>query len=288
MTVENPADSVDHVIARRLRQFQVITGLPVVFGGAVTRGSGRPTLSIEHIRGALGSELEGLHVAPGLGIGGAAMLRERPCCVPDYRSERSITHHYDPQIVHAEKLTSVIALPVRHRDLVAGIVYGAVRTPTAIGDGVISTATDFTASLERELLRVDMASGAAVDTPWNMRLRRALSELEELAGTTDDPDLRRRLRRILADLSSTSSRGHRGPAERPARHAGADRGRAHLAPREIETLRLIALGMTNRQAADAMGLSTETVKAYVRSAMKRLAVGTRTAAVHRARAEGIL
>jgi DNA-binding CsgD family transcriptional regulator len=61
-----------------------------------------------------------------------------------------------------------------------------------------------------------------------------------------------------------------------------------LAPREVEALGHVAVGLTNGEVAAAMGLSTETVRAYLRSAMRRLDVHNRTAAVHAARQLGLL
>ncbi len=56
-----------------------------------------------------------------------------------------------------------------------------------------------------------------------------------------------------------------------------------LAPREVDVLRRVATGMTNSEVATALDLTTETVRSYLRSAMRKLDVGNRTAAVHVAR-----
>lgn len=285
MTVERAAgpECVDRVIARRLRQFQLVTGLPVVFGGPVTRSPREVALSIAHLRGAIGPALEGLRVDSGLGLGGAAIERGDLCRVSDYQASESITHHYDPQIVHAEKLKSVLALPIQHRGAVAGVLYGAVRTDSTIGDSVLASATAFTESIERELQRMDPGpiAGAA---SGGARVRCALDELAELARSSRDPWLRRKLQGILNDLTGSSLEA----APSCDVNVVASAEGVHLAPRELETIKLIAIGMTNRQAAESMGLSAETVKAYMRSAMKRLGVANRTAAVHVARAKGIV
>ena len=63
---------------------------------------------------------------------------------------------------------------------------------------------------------------------------------------------------------------------------------AVLAPREIDTLRLVAVGMSNGEVAEVLRLSRETVRAYMRSAMRRLDVHNRTVAVHAARRLGLL
>lgn len=61
-----------------------------------------------------------------------------------------------------------------------------------------------------------------------------------------------------------------------------------LSERELEVLQLIADGMTNRAIADRLYLTTNTVKAHTRSIYGKLDVNSRTQAVARARALGIL
>jgi LuxR family maltose regulon positive regulatory protein len=61
-----------------------------------------------------------------------------------------------------------------------------------------------------------------------------------------------------------------------------------LSEREIEVLRLIADGLTNQEVANRLYLSLHTVKAHARNIYGKLGVGSRTQAVARARALGIL
>ena len=56
-----------------------------------------------------------------------------------------------------------------------------------------------------------------------------------------------------------------------------------LTAREMDVLRLIAQGNSNRQIADAFGLSVGTVKWYSQQIYQKLGVGNRTQAVARAR-----
>jgi DNA-binding CsgD family transcriptional regulator len=56
--------------------------------------------------------------------------------------------------------------------------------------------------------------------------------------------------------------------------SGGDR----LTPREIEVLRLVIGGLTNRKIAEQLGLSTRTVDAHLRSIYGKLGVSTRSAA----------
>ena len=56
-------------------------------------------------------------------------------------------------------------------------------------------------------------------------------------------------------------------------------GRADgLTLREVEILRLVAAGMTNRQTAERLGLSIRTVDAHLRSIYAKLGIKSRSAA----------
>lgn len=61
-----------------------------------------------------------------------------------------------------------------------------------------------------------------------------------------------------------------------------------LTPREVEILRLVAAGLTNRAIADALVLAEGTVKNHVSSLLTKLGTADRTNAVLRAMREGLL
>ena len=61
-----------------------------------------------------------------------------------------------------------------------------------------------------------------------------------------------------------------------------------LSPRESEVLSLIVAGRTNKEIADALFLSENTVKTHVNSLYAKLGVNRRTQAVARARDLGLL
>ena len=63
--------------------------------------------------------------------------------------------------------------------------------------------------------------------------------------------------------------------------------RESLTPRETETLRHIARGLTNRDIADAMGVSEVTVKTHVSSVLSKLDLQSRTQAALFALKEGL-
>ena len=63
---------------------------------------------------------------------------------------------------------------------------------------------------------------------------------------------------------------------------------AGLTEREVEVLRLIAAGLSNREIADQLVLALSTVKSYVNTIYGKLQVESRTQAVARARALHLL
>ena len=86
--------------------------------------------------------------------------------------------------------------------------------------------------------------------------------------------LREKLRRIHRELSGEPSAPRTVPVS--------------LAPRELDALRLVAIGASNLEIAEQLGLSPQTVKSYMRSAMRKLEAHSRTAAVHAARTSGVI
>lgn len=61
-----------------------------------------------------------------------------------------------------------------------------------------------------------------------------------------------------------------------------------LSEREVEVLRQIAAGLTNREIASRLYLALNTVKVHTRNIYGKLGVNNRTQAVARARALGLL
>jgi DNA-binding CsgD family transcriptional regulator len=55
---------------------------------------------------------------------------------------------------------------------------------------------------------------------------------------------------------------------------------AGLTGREVEVLRLVAQGLTDAQVAEQLVISPRTVNGHLRSIYSKLAVSSRTAAVH--------
>ncbi|MEV7044549.1 LuxR C-terminal-related transcriptional regulator [Amycolatopsis sp. NPDC051061] len=256
---------IDELLPERLERLRKVTGLPIVLGGATRRDATGVRLVLDRLVGNSGESLRGLVVHAGKGLGGCVLRSRTPFRVNDYASTMAITHDYD-QAVHQEGLTSVFAVPILVRGEVGGVLYGAVREGSPIGDRTVRGAVVVAGQLQSDVelrLRRNPAD----------RSREALAELAALIRDTADPVLRARLERIRTDLS-------REPVRPEAEFS--------LSPREIDVLQLVEVGAANLEIAARLGLSLETVKAYLRSAMRKLEVHNRTAAAHRARLGGLL
>jgi DNA-binding NarL/FixJ family response regulator len=72
------------------------------------------------------------------------------------------------------------------------------------------------------------------------------------------------------------------------RRAAAEHETAGLSRRELEVLRLLAEGLTNREIAARLVLSTRTVDMHVRNILTKLRSHTRTEAAARAADLGLL
>lgn len=260
------------------------SGLPVAFGGLL---SDTRHARIAEVNGAQTTALRGLVISSGSGLGGKSMALSRPCAVTDYRSSRHISHEYDTAVA-AEGLRSVVAVPVVVRREVRGVLYGALREPLTLGDRTFDAAVAAARDVEQALAVRDevglllaasrreqaMDPGAAPGA-WE-DVREAHRELRALMLKVADPALRDELLAVCGRLASATGTPAPGARE------------VQLAPREIDVLACVAAGATNAVAAERLGLRPETVKGYLRSAMRRLGAHTRLEAVVAARRAGLL
>ncbi|MDQ0584234.1 DNA-binding CsgD family transcriptional regulator [Streptomyces rishiriensis] len=275
-----------------LARLRRTTGLPVVFGGLVEPG--RQRMRISEFSGAAGLALRGLAVTSGNGLGGKAVALARPCAVTDYSLSRQISHEYDAAVAE-EGLRSVLAIPVVVRRRVRGVLYGALRTAQPLGDRTLTAAVQVARDVEqalvvgdeaRDLLTAarpvaasagpgpDAGAGAGAGAGWE-QVREAHTALRALAPRIADPALRAELLELCGLLTPRPPEGSSGQ-------------RVALAPRELDVLAWVAAGATNAAVAERLGLRPETVKGYLRSAMRRLGARTRGEAVVAARRAGLL
>ena len=271
-----PVDTVQMRAA--LLRLRRATGLPVAFGGLLHDAR---QLRIAELSGTATGALRGLSISAGNGLGGKCIALSRPCAVTDYPSARHISHEYDAAVA-TEGLRSVLAVPVVVHRRVRGVLYGALRSPTAVGDRTFDAAVAAARDVEQALVvrdevqrllaatREPVADGGA----WE-EVREAHGELRALAPRIDDDSLRETLLAVCGRLAAASA----GP---PCEQAVA------LAPRELDVLNCVAAGSTNAVAAERLGLKPETVKAYLRAAMRKLGAHTRLEAVVAARRAGLL
>ncbi|MFG3019969.1 response regulator transcription factor [Streptomyces sp. NPDC048254] len=262
-----------------LARLRRATGLPIAFGGLVD--ADRPQVRISELTGTNTAALRSLAVTSGNGLGGRAVMLARPCAVTDYSVSRQISHEYDIPVA-AEGIRSVLAVPVVVRRRVRGVLYGALRTAQPLGDRTLGAAVAAARDVEQALVVRDEARGllaaarpepAAVPDPggaWE-QVREAHAALRALAPRISDPELRAELLAACGLLSTPV----------PA-------AEGTLAPRELDVLAWVAAGATNAAVAERLGLRPETVKGYLRSAMRKLGAHTRGEAVSAARRTGLL
>ncbi|MEU0440215.1 MULTISPECIES: helix-turn-helix transcriptional regulator [unclassified Streptomyces] len=261
-----------------LARLRRATGLPVVFGGLVDPG--RRQMRITELSGNATVALRSLAVTSGSGLGGKAVALARPCAVTDYSVSRQISHEYDAAVAE-EGLRSVLAVPVVVRRRVRGVLYGALRTAQPLGDRTLSAAVTVARDVEQALVVREEAGGLlaaaraepaapAGSAAWE-QVREAHAALRALAPRITDPALRAELLAACGLLAP----------------GGAAPG-VSLAPRELDVLACVAAGATNAATAQRLGLRPETVKSYLRSAMRRLGAHTRGEAVAAARRAGLL
>ncbi|WP_405824964.1 LuxR C-terminal-related transcriptional regulator [Streptomyces sp. NBC_01390] len=269
-------------LRQALRQVHDRSGIPVLFGGQVEDTS----LSLSQFIGVRTASLRGLRVRAEAGLGGQVLTTARPAKVTDYRSARSITHDYDHP-VRLEGIRSVVAVPVVVSGAVRAVLYGAGRGPAPLGDRAADAVAAASRRLAAELVirdevdhrlrLLDAARSGAVDGHRGVapdELRQVHAELRRIAQQVPDGDLRGR----LLDAAGRLAR----PSDAPAAPGPA------LAPRELDVLAEVALGCSNAEAGRRLSLLPETVKSYLRSAMRKLGASTRFEAVVAARRQGLL
>ncbi|MFM9921838.1 LuxR C-terminal-related transcriptional regulator [Variovorax sp. H27-G14] len=101
---------------------------------------------------------------------------------------------------------------------------------------------------------------------------------------TAQPDVPAQVHEQQAE-PAPSAKARRARATPPA---GADHARGALSPRELNVLRMISQGLSNRQIAEQSYRSLHTVDAQVKNIYRKLAVNTRAQAVREAMQAGLI
>lgn len=271
-----PATAVRDADALRscLRGLRAELPVPLFFAGLGDEEAAVQTELLGHRT----SGLRHLRVRRGAGLGGRALAEARPAAVRDYRTARGITHEYDRPVL-GEGVTSILVAPVVVEGAVRGLVYCGSRGTETLGDAALRVVAPHVRRLADEIRvrdevdrRVALADVRSRDgDPAEVAsLREVLAELRTIAATVDDPALRSRLDGL----------GDRLVPTRPERRV--------LTRRELDVLGLVALGCGNAEVASRLDLGVETVRSYLRNAMRKLDAHTRLEAVAAARRHGEL
>jgi LuxR family transcriptional regulator, regulator of acetate metabolism len=259
------------LLRRAGRNLRAQGAIPIVFGGL----RGERGIRVTTTSGAQTATLTTIVVRPDRGLGGRSWSSGQPQAVADYARATDITHDFDRQIL-GEGIVGLAVAPVIVRNRVTGLLYGGYRTELHRA-GALDLLGHEAGRIAQELLVRDLVDEriramriretlppAAAAGPARPDLSEVFARLRQLAARTTDPQTAQELRELL-DLKPAS---------------GVDR---RLTTRQVDVLALVALGLTNEGIAASLGLSSLTVKSYLRSAMARLDARTRYEAVVEAR-----
>jgi DNA-binding CsgD family transcriptional regulator len=184
---------------------------------------------------------------------------------------------------------SAIAASAGHPDALAALAHALAETALADGDSEAAAqqlcravelheGLDIPFERAQILLRAGVALAAAGDRDSALeRLAAGYRVARMLAAAPLAADIAAEVVALGASLED-----HLG------RRAAADHAHAGLSRRELEVMRLVAAGMTNREIAERLVLSTRTVDMHVRSILAKLRCRTRTEAAGRAAELGLL
>lgn len=270
----------DEAIRSALTTLKNATSIPVTMYASLLADN---RLQITQWVGLRTPALQNLIMEPGTGVGGRVVNTRRPVGVSDYVRANIISHEND-QVMQDEGLHSLLAVPVIVRREIRGVLYVGVHSPVRLGDKVIEEVTMTARCLEQDFavnsaLRQFEASVPA--TPRSNRsmngaeweqVRSTHSKLRMLANRVNDDNMRKEIEVLCEQMVS------------PVRVKQSTR----LSARELDVLSCVALGHTNVEAAEEMGIGAETVKSYLRSVMRKLGAHTRYEAVNAARRIGAL
>jgi LuxR family transcriptional regulator, regulator of acetate metabolism len=273
-------------IQRALTQLRSVTGLPLTFGGPV---DARQQVHLVEFAGSHRGAMRGVILSAGLGLGGKVAALRRPLVLNDYVTSGRISHHYD-RVIQAEDLRAMAAAPVVVKRTVRGVLYGALRCDAPLGDRVVQSVIEAARELEQslavhdELTRrfnwldeqaVTAPTGESASPQWEL-VRESYAELRTILQNVGDAQLRKRLDAACGKLAAACA-----ASGRPGLIST-------LSAREVDVLAYVALGWTNAHIAADLGLSAETVKSYLRSAMRKMRCHSRLEAVVAARRHGLL
>jgi DNA-binding CsgD family transcriptional regulator/tetratricopeptide (TPR) repeat protein len=222
------------------------------------------------------------------------------------RWSRSEDHHYavwglrwaacfwarDGRLAEARacaEALSAIAVRTGHADALAALAHALGETALADGHAdaaaeQLGRAVDLHASLEIPFERAHILLRAGVALAAAGQREAALDRMVEAHRAA------RRLGAVplAADAATEVARLGESVHRRLGRRAAADHEHSGLSARELEVLRQVAGGATNREIASQLVLSTRTVDVHVRNILAKLRSRSRTEAVAKAGDLGLL
>lgn len=269
----------DDAIRAALTALKTATSIPVAMYATLLADN---RLQITQWIGLRTPALQNLIIDPGSGVGGRVVTTRRAVGVSDYTRANVISHEHD-KAIQDEGLHSVVAVPVIVQREIRGVLYVGVHSTVRLGDKVIEEVTLTARALEQDLAvnsamrRLDggkngTKQGRVMNGAEWEQIRAAHSKLRMVANRVEDEELRKELEQLCDQMVS------------PVRVKQSTK----LSARELDVLSCVALGHTNVEAAEEMGIGAETVKSYLRSVMRKLGAHTRYEAVNAARRIGAL
>ena len=269
----------DDAIRASLTALKTATGIPVAMYGTLLADN---RLQITQWIGLRTPALQNLVIDQNQGVGGRVVSTRRAVGVSDYTRANVISHEHD-RAIQDEGLHSVVAVPVIVQREIRGVLYVGVHSPVRLGDKVIEEVTMTARTLEQDLAvnsalrRVEGGKATAKagrvmnGAEWE-QVRATHSKLRMLANRVEDEPIRKELEQLCDQMVA------------PVRVKQSTK----LSARELDVLSCVALGHTNVEAAEEMGIGAETMKSYLRSVMRKLGAHTRYEAVNAARRIGAL
>jgi DNA-binding CsgD family transcriptional regulator/Cdc6-like AAA superfamily ATPase len=222
------------------------------------------------------------------------------------RWERSEDHHYAvkglrwaaaffsrrdvPDAAHAcTTALTRIAADTGHGDAIAALAHAIGEVALADGDAGTAAeqlvhAVELHRSLDLPFERAEIGLRAGVALADAGEREPALERLADAYRTARKLGARPLAAEAAREVASLGE----SVAEHLGRRAAGEAGAAGLTPRELEVVRLVAVGRTNREIAQELFLSARTVDMHVRNILRKLDCRSRVAAAHIAGELGLL
>jgi DNA-binding CsgD family transcriptional regulator/tetratricopeptide (TPR) repeat protein len=222
------------------------------------------------------------------------------------RWEKSEDHHYavkglrwgagffarrdDRAGAHAcAEALSRISSETGHPDALAALAFAIGETALADGDAdtaaaQLSQAVELHAGLDLPFERAEIGLRAGVALAAAGERDPALERLRDAYLTARKLGAKPLAGEATREVSALGE----SVVSRLGRRAAADANGAGLSGRELEVMRLVAVGHTNREIAQQLFLSPRTVDMHVRNILRKLSCRSRVEAAHRAGELGLL